>query len=178
MSPNFETTLTALTSDNMKIKSSLQDISEIAVSNMHNISVIKLKLSKASNMANHLEQQISKNIKFTNDQLIAVDKKIAEKSPNYKLLTNKPSTPSMSLPHYNNKGHHNLLPHDVDFHKFKEKLTSEIKEMLKPDDLASCDIKDLSNKLSTINSITQDHNKIISDLQIAKHVDNTITNDK
>eukprot|EP00957_Ditylum_brightwellii_P098405 7497552-Ditylum_brightwellii.AAC.1 len=79
MSPNFETKLTALTSSNTEIKSSLQKIRFTTMSNMQTISAIKTKLSKTSSMANHLKQQISKNNKFTNDQLIAVGKKMAEK---------------------------------------------------------------------------------------------------
>eukprot|EP00957_Ditylum_brightwellii_P203107 15333251-Ditylum_brightwellii.AAC.1 len=78
MPPNFENKLAALTSDNMKIKSSIQDISDTKISNMQHISAIQLKLSKTSTMADHLEHQISKNNKSSNKQLIAVDKKIAE----------------------------------------------------------------------------------------------------
>eukprot|EP00957_Ditylum_brightwellii_P117144 8934060-Ditylum_brightwellii.AAC.1 len=140
-------------SDNMKIKSYLQDIGETAVSNMHNMSAIKLKLSKTSNMADHLEQQISENIKFTNNQLIAVDKKIADKISDLQIsgkqtkrsvnkfamtLSNLNSTLQLHqnfINSYNKEGHCNLLLHNANFHKFKEKLTSGIKEMLKPDDL-------------------------------------------
>eukprot|EP00957_Ditylum_brightwellii_P006782 514459-Ditylum_brightwellii.AAC.1 len=79
ISPNFETKLTALTSDNAEIKSSFQKIRDTTMSNVQNISAIKTKLSKTSSITNHLKQQISKNDKFTNNQLIAVDKKMTEK---------------------------------------------------------------------------------------------------
>eukprot|EP00957_Ditylum_brightwellii_P096363 7339054-Ditylum_brightwellii.AAC.1 len=67
---------------------------------------------------------------------------------------------------YSKEGNSDLLLHNVKFTKFKEKLTSEIKETFKLDNVTNCNINNLSNKLSAIDSITQDHNKILSNLQI------------
>eukprot|EP00957_Ditylum_brightwellii_P184216 14031350-Ditylum_brightwellii.AAC.1 len=154
-----------------------------------------MKLSKTSNTSNHLEKQIKDNLKLPNEQFIAVDKKIIDKISDlqtsdkqtkssinkfFMMLSNLTSTIQMHQTFINgckNEKHQELLLNDDKFNPIKEKLISEIKAQLKPDDLTSCNINYLSNKISAIKSITQDHNKLISGLQIDKHIDDTLINE-